>query len=125
MENEVVVEAPAAAAAPAAPAAQPAPQYVSVKVFYQAVVLVSLAMSILSVVVYDRFFTVKLASFDMLGYTDQIKGALAERKITLAQADEMFKSVRKQIDALPSKYVVISGDAILGNAPKVQKLDIR
>ncbi|WP_224962472.1 hypothetical protein [Geomonas subterranea] len=125
MENEVVAETSVASATPAAPAVPPAPQYVSVKVLYQAVVLVSLAMSILSVVVYDRFFTVKLASFDMLGYSEQIKGALAEKKITLAQADEMFKSVRKQIDSLPSKYVVISGDAILGNAPKVQKLDIR
>lgn len=125
MENEVVAETIAASATPAIPAAPPAPQYVSVKVLYQAVILVSLAMSILSVVVYDRFFTVQFASFDMLGYIEQIKVARAANKITAAQADEMFESVRKQIDALPSKYVVISGDAILGNAPKVQKLDIR
>lgn len=127
MGNEAVAENLTVPAAPAAttPAEPQSPQYVSVKVLYQAVVLVSLAMSILSVVIYDRFFTVKIASYDMLGYTTQLKEALAAKQITLAQADEMLKNVRKQIDALPPKYVVIAGDAILGNAPKVEKLDIR
>lgn len=103
----------------------PAPQYVSVKVMYQAVILVSIAMSVLTLVVYHRFFTLKLASFDLPRYVQQVRDARAANKITAAQADQMFESVRKQIDALPSQYVVISGDAILGNAPKLEKLAIR
>lgn len=115
MGNETLAEQPVT----------PAPQYVSVKVLYQAVLLVSLAVSILSLVVYDRFFTVKFASFDLPGYSLQIKEALAVNKITQEQADGLFENVRKQIDALPPKYIVISGDAVLGNAPKVEKLNIR
>lgn len=102
-----------------------APQYVSVKVLYQAVIFVSLAISVLSLVIYDRYFTIKLATFDLLGYSKLLEEARAANKITNDEADKMLKTVRQQIDALPPKYVVISGDAILGNAPKVEKLNIR
>ena len=103
----------------------PLPQYVSVKVLYQAVLAVSLAMSVFSLVIYDRFFTVKIASFDLPGYVMQLREAEAANTITQEQSDKLLKSLRDQIDSLPPKYVVISGDAILGNAPKVERLNLR
>ena len=107
------------------PAVSTTPQYVSVKVFYLAVLLVSLAMSVFALVVYDRYFTIKFASFDLPGYAMQIQEAQAARKLSEEDAGKLLSNIRQQIDALPPKYVVISGDAILGNAPKIEKLNFR
>lgn len=98
------------------------PQYVSVKVFYQALLLVTFAASILTVVVYDRYFTVKIASFDLPGYWTQLREARMAGKITQEQSDRLMDGVKQQIDSLPPNYVVISGDAILGNATRVKRL---
>lgn len=114
---ETKKEAVPAAAAPPRP-----PQFVSVKVLIQAVLFVSLAMSIMSLVVYDRFFAVKVASFDLPAFLLQIKTARAENKISDEQAGKLVDGVRAQIDALPPNYVVITGDVILGNAIRVKKI---
>lgn len=100
----------------------PPPQYVSVKVMYQAVIFVSLAMSVLTIVIYHQYVAPKFASFDLQGYLVQIRDARAANVITKEQGDKMLEAVRVQIDALPSNYIVISGDAILGNATRVKKL---
>lgn len=107
------------------PATPAAPQYVSVKMMYQSLLIVSVAVSILTVFVYHSFFSVRLASFDLLGYATKLRDAQAAGRLTPQQSDQMLEGIRQQIDALPPKYVVISGDAILGNAPKVEKLDLR
>ena len=107
---------------PSAPATQ---QYVSARMMYQSLLIVSVAVSLLTVFVYHSFVAVRFASFDLLSYATKLRDAQAAGKLTPQQVDQMLETIRQQIDALPPKYVVISGDAILGNAPKVEKLDLR
>jgi len=119
--EELSTASPAASAT--TPSPQPAvPQFVSVKVLYQAVLFVSLAMSALSLVVYDRFFAIKIASFDMPGFLTQVRTARLENRITEEQANKLWDEAKRQVDVLPPNYLVLSGDIIFGNAKRVKKL---
>lgn len=108
---------------PKQPSARPQ-QYVSVKVMYQAVIFVSLAMSICSTVVYDRFFTTKVAVLDLPGYLEKLKIGIASKKITEDQAAKAIDGVKALVDSMPSNYIVLSGDTILGNPARIKKLQL-
>lgn len=106
------------------PVTPPSPQYVSARVMYQAVVIVSLAMSALSVAIYDRFFTTKFAAFDLPGLLVTIQAGRANGSMTEEQAVKKLDEVESMINSLPKNYVVLSGDTILGKPTHIRKLSI-
>jgi len=98
------------------------PQYVSVKVMYQAVLFVSLAMSIFSVVVYDRFFTTKIAVYDLPALLQKLDAAEMAKTITKEQGDQKIAEVKALVDSMPSNYIVLAGGTILGTPSRVKDL---
>jgi len=107
-----------------APPATPQGNYVSARVMYLTVIIVSMAMSILSVTVYDRAFATKVAVYDLPGLVMKLQSAVASKQLTQEQAGAIIDQATARINALPSNYVTISGDVILGKAPKAKKLFI-
>ncbi len=98
---------------------QSAQVYVTTKVFYQAIIVVSLVASALSTVVYDRYFATKVAVFDLPGYLMSVREKMAlagnaanAEQILVAGLNEAEKIVK----SVPNNYVVISGDAVLGDS---------
>lgn len=99
--------------------ATPVAEYVTTKFFYQTVVVVSLVASVLSLFVYDRFFATKIATFDFPGYLMSVRekmalaGNAADAEKVLMTGLSTAENIVKNV---PRNYVVISGDAILGDS---------
>ena len=100
------------------------PQYVTAGIMYQAVIFVSLAMSLLTCFLYDRYVATKVAVFDLPGYLVKLKEEMANGKMTEVQMQESLDRVQRAVNSVQSNYVVISGDAVLGQPKRIQKLSI-
>lgn len=100
------------------------PQFVTAGVMYQAVIFVSLAVSLLSCFLYDHFLAMKIAVFDLPGYLVRLKADMASGKMTEAQMKQSLDEADRLVNSVPSNIVVISGDVLLGQAKRVQKLSV-
>ena len=127
VESQEPLPVPVRASAPA-PAA--APQYVTTKQFFTTLVIVSLAVSALTVFVYDRFYSMRIASFDLPGHMLSVRNDLAAKvstnQLTNEQAMDMYgkdlDNVKKTIDSMPGNVLVISGDVVLGSPRRLIKI---
>lgn len=110
---------------PAAAEAPEPPTYVTVTTLLMTVLLVSILVSTLSIVVYDRKYSLHLASFDFPKHAaalqDQLAAGVSAGKMTLEQAGQASLQDTLQLKAnlgsLPPNVLVISGDVVL-NRPK-------
>lgn len=109
--------------APAKPEGK-SPQCVTARVMYQAVIFVSLSMSLLACFLYDRFLATKVAVFDFPGYLVKLKADMASGKMTEEQMKQSLDDVERIVNSVPSNVVVISGDAILGQPKRIQKISV-
>lgn len=104
-----------------------APQYVTAGKMYRMVIITSLLLSVLSVFTYDRFFAVKMASFDLLKHNQLLRKDLAEKvtkgQLTLEQAEMLVMKdsgmVKAFLDSTPNNLLVISSDVVLTNPKRL------
>lgn len=99
--------------------------YVTTGSFYKSLFVVSILTSILSIFVYDRFFVMKIASFDIVKRTQETRKDLAERvskgQMTIEQASILAMQDTDQVqtflEKMPKNLLVISSEVVL-SAPK-------
>jgi hypothetical protein len=77
--------------------------------------LTSLLSSAMAIVVYDRFFSLRIDAIDIKGYIDEQREKYVAGKIN---DDELRRSFDRLEDAtrnIPSNHAVIMGDAVVRN----------
>ena len=84
------------------------------------VVIISLIISILSVISYDRFLAQKIISVDMKGYIAKQRDLYLEGKLTDEQFRTNIDRLEEAIKGIPANRVAIMGDVILRNAEQKQ-----
>ena len=97
--------------------------YVTVGTLYLAVILVSIVVSVISVLAYDRYFAMRVASFDLPGHMLAVKNDLSTKvtsgQMTVEQAQQAFgqdlEQVANTVNGAPGNVIIISGDALLGH----------
>jgi len=61
---------------------------------------------------------------DIQKYITDVRDALVAGEVDEKGAEEAIQTLSDTINALPSRYTVLSGDAVLGNAPQVLRIDL-
>ncbi len=80
------------------------------------VVLISLASSVASVIVYDRYFAQRIVAVDIKGFIALQRDLFVQGKIDDDQLKRNIESLERTIEKIPSNEVVIMGDAVVRNA---------
>ncbi|MDH5543690.1 MAG: hypothetical protein OEY64_12080 [Nitrospinota bacterium] len=98
--------------------------------------VISLISSLIVVSVYDRYFSVKIASLDVTGFVEkeeadfvkQFSDDLGNGKVKIEEFEKSYTShfaelksrVVKARDSVPDNYVVILGDTVLKNSKVIE-----
>ena len=80
---------------------------------------VSIAMSALTVWVYDFRYAQKVVSVDIKGFVANQRELLLTGKITEDQFRKSFDYLKSVVDAIPSNRVVLMGDLVVRNVDKI------
>ena len=97
---------------------------VSVKVLYQTTVIVALVCSVLSIYIYHSFFALRVATMDLPGYMMNVRDAVANGVMSQEQVVAAVEAAADATKSVPDRYVLISGDVILGDAKRVLKVPL-
>lgn len=84
-------------------------------------VLISMAVSMGSIYVYDRFYAQKIVSVDIKGFIAQQKALYLAGKLTDAQFRANVDKMVAAVKAIPKNRMAIMGDAVIKNA-QIEKL---
>lgn len=83
------------------------------------VVIISIAVSVLSIFTYDRFFATKVVSIDIKGFLAEQRDLYVAGKIDDKQVEANLDRLEQTANNIPSNKVVIMGDAVVRNAEKI------
>ena len=109
------------------PATKPAQRTVTARKMYLTVIIVSIIVSISTAVstiaYYDRHFVTKILVYDLTSKLQLVQKSLSEGKITVQQAEQVsaleIADAKKIADSVPANYIVMTGDAVLGNHAQI------
>jgi hypothetical protein len=92
------------------------------------VILFSIVSSVCSVYIYDKYFAIKLASFDLPAYLKSVQITVSkidpgQEKEIAAKIQKSLSAVEKMITSQPRNVVIISGEVVLGDSKSVKKLE--
>ncbi len=79
-------------------------------------VLVSIEISAISLIVYDRYFATRIVAVDIKGFIASQRDLYVQGKISDEELRQKIETLDKTIQNIPSNVVVVMGDAIVRNA---------
>jgi len=98
--------------------------------------VISLISSLIVVSIYDRYFSVKIASLDVTGFVEKEEADFVKRfsddlgngKVKIEEFEKKYSThfaeiknrVVKARDSVPDNYVVILGDTVLKNSKVIE-----
>jgi hypothetical protein len=82
--------------------------------------LVSLAVSVLSLFVYDRFIAQKVVAIDMKGYIAEQRDHYLAGRIDDAELRRRIDRLEEVSLAIPANRVVLMGDAVVRNVEMIK-----
>lgn len=85
-----------------------------------AAALISVAVSVLSIFIYDRFLIKKIVSMDIKGYIAEQRDLYLAGRINDEQFRANIDKLEARVKSIPSNQVVIMGDAVVKNAEIVK-----
>jgi|SRR5579863_1469183 len=77
--------------------------------------IISMTVSVLSVLVYDRYFAPKIVAIDVRGYMAEQKELYLSGQIDDEKLKENLDRLQRIIDGVPRNKTVIMGDVVLRN----------
>jgi hypothetical protein len=79
-------------------------------------IAVSAFLSVLSVLVYDRYFATKIVAVDVRGFMEEQKKRYLSGAIGDERLKEEIEKLEKAISGVPSNKVVLMGEVVVRNA---------
>ncbi len=83
-------------------------------------ILVSLGISSLSILVYDRYFATRIVAVDIKGFIAAQRDLYVQGKTDDAQLRQNIETLERMIQNTPENVVVIMGDAVVRNAKVIK-----
>ena len=79
-------------------------------------VIISAFLSILSVLVYDRYYATKIVTVDVRGFMEEQKKLYLAGAIGDEQLKEGIEELQAAISGVPSNKVILMGEVVVRNA---------
>ncbi len=84
---------------------------------YKAIILnviVSMVVSVCAILVYDKFFTQKIVTFDLQGYVATLRDLYLAKQIDDVELRKRIDKIEEIVLNTPKNKVIITSDVILG-----------
>jgi hypothetical protein len=82
--------------------------------------VISLAVSLVTIKIYDVKYAQKVVAVDIKGYVKQQGDDFMTGKITEEQFRQKFDHLQKVVEAIPSNRVVLMGDLVVRNVENIK-----
>lgn len=83
-------------------------------------VLLSVAISTASILLYDRYFATRIVAVDIKGFIAAQRDLYVQGKIDDGQLRQNIETLDRTIQNIPENVVVIMGDAVVRNAKVIK-----
>ena len=90
---------------------------------YLDIIMIALVTALLTVTIYDRFFTTKVVMVDLTEFVKEQKDLFAQGKINQAELSSNLSRLQAYIKNQPKNLMVITKDVVLANGKEIQLPD--
>ena len=86
---------------------------------YLDIIMIALVTALLTVTIYDRFFTTKVVMVDLTEFVKEQKDLFAQGKINQAELSSNLSRLQAYIKNQPKNLMVITKDVVLANGKEI------
>lgn len=82
--------------------------------------VICVAVSVLSLVTYDRFFATKIVALDTTTYLKEVQTEYVKGKMSDEELDKRLTRIKDILNKQPSNSVVINAEVVMRNAQRIE-----